>query len=433
MNKFLLHPIRTPAVLLATIGISFAAVANDGPYLNFQAGGNWVPDQNLRDAPVNSRYNLKPGVIGSTGIGYSYRNGLRTEVGLDYRRNEFDSRNTGGVVNNNVSGNENVYSILGSLYYDVKAPSGFFNVVHPYIGLGAGTARVEMRNPPTAAGAQGPSSFKALFAYQAGTGIGVDISPQVTLTADYRYMGTQKGNFNDNGTNVKADYRSHSALVGLRYFFYTPPARMIKVSEPVEAAAPPPPPPPVVRTPAPLDSDGDGVPDDFDKCANTPHGFRVDADGCIIEQTTILRTINFVFNSDRLTAPAQDTLNGVAAALIGQPSLDVQIAGYTDSIGSEKYNHKLSHERATSVRTYLISKGVTAENLKAQGYGESNPVASNDTPEGRAENRRVEFIVLNKPAHVNVKSGEPTEASKDAAESGEPARLTTKKVHKKRK
>ena len=427
MNKFLPHPIRTPAVLLAAIGISFAAVANDGPYLNFQAGGNWVPDQSLRDTPPSS-YDLKPGFITGLGMGYSYSNGLRPEFELGYRRNNFDSRTTLGVTNNNVSGNENAYTVLGSLYYDIKAPSGFFNVVHPYIGFGVGAARVERRNPPAAGGVQGASFYDSMFAYQGGTGIGVDLSPRITLTADYRYLGTHN---RDHDSTVRSDYRSHSALIGLRYFFYTPPPRLIKVSEPVQAEAPPPPPP--ARTPAPLDSDGDGVPDNLDKCANTPQGFRVDADGCIIEQTTILRTVNFVFNSERLTAPAQDTLNGVAAALIGQPSLNVQIAGHTDSIGSEKYNQQLSQKRAASVRAYLISKGVSASNLQAKGYGESSPVASNDTKEGRAENRRVEFLVVNKPANVNVKSGEPTAESKEAAESGEPAHLTTKKVLKKKK
>ena len=74
----------------------------------------------------------------------------------------------------------------------------------------------------------------------------------------------------------------------------------------------------------------------------------------------------------------------------------VEVAGHTDSTGAEEYNQGLSERRANSVKDYLVSKGVQAQRLQAKGYGESMPVASNDTKEGRAENRRVELIVLDR-------------------------------------
>jgi OOP family OmpA-OmpF porin len=74
----------------------------------------------------------------------------------------------------------------------------------------------------------------------------------------------------------------------------------------------------------------------------------------------------------------------------------VEVAGHTDSTGSETYNQGLSERRANSVKDYLTSQGVTATRLSAKGYGEAQPVASNDTKEGRAENRRVELIVLDR-------------------------------------
>ena len=74
----------------------------------------------------------------------------------------------------------------------------------------------------------------------------------------------------------------------------------------------------------------------------------------------------------------------------------VEVAGHTDSMGSEAYNQGLSERRAQSVQDYLVSKGVKAQRLTAKGYGESMPVASNDTDAGRAENRRVELIVLDR-------------------------------------
>jgi OOP family OmpA-OmpF porin len=89
-------------------------------------------------------------------------------------------------------------------------------------------------------------------------------------------------------------------------------------------------------------------------------------------------------------------LNQAAALLQKHERVVVEVAGHTDSKGSEEYNQGLSERRANAVKDYLNSKGVRASRLTARGYGESRPVASNDTDEGRAENRRVELIVLDR-------------------------------------
>lgn len=163
------------------------------------------------------------------------------------------------------------------------------------------------------------------------------------------------------------------------------------------------------------DSDGDGVMDSQDRCPRTPTGFKVNDEGCIVEQTVILRTVNFAYNSDRLTAPSEESLDQVAAALIEQPNLNVQVAGHTDSVGSERFNQILSKKRALSVRHYLISKGVAAKNLQAAGFGKTKPIASNETADGRTENRRVEFAIVEKPQHLNVLRGASSDQSKAAA------------------
>ena len=75
------------------------------------------------------------------------------------------------------------------------------------------------------------------------------------------------------------------------------------------------------------------------------------------------------------------------------PNLKLQVEGYTDNIGSEEYNQKLSEERADSVRDYLVTEGVAQPNISAAGYGKSDPVADNSTSSGRAENRRVQLVV----------------------------------------
>lgn len=88
-------------------------------------------------------------------------------------------------------------------------------------------------------------------------------------------------------------------------------------------------------------------------------------------------------------------LDTVAKTIIDSPGFTIEIGGYTDAIGSDAANQKLSEARASSVRSYLISKGVAANVLSAKGYGEANPVASNDDETGRADNRRVEMRIVN--------------------------------------
>lgn len=145
----------------------------------------------------------------------------------------------------------------------------------------------------------------------------------------------------------------------------------------------------------PVDEDEDGVLNERDECPNTPRGLTVNDKGCVDRpQTTVLRNVNFEFDSARLTREARIVLDSVAAGLKGQPTMQVEIAGHCDGLGTQDYNLQLSKERAASVRAFLIDRGIDPARLRAEGYGEFEPVAENETEEGRAENRRVEFRVL---------------------------------------
>ena len=161
---------------------------------------------------------------------------------------------------------------------------------------------------------------------------------------------------------------------------------------PPPPAEPPPPPPP----PPNPDLDGDGVLNEHDKCPNTRPGAVVDLDGCEVEAVIELDGVYFDFDKATLKPEAMVVLNEAAALLNKNERVVVEVAGHTDSMGSEAYNQGLSERRAQSVQDYLVSKGVKAQRLTAKGYGESMPVASNDTDAGRAENRRVELIVLDR-------------------------------------
>jgi OOP family OmpA-OmpF porin len=145
-----------------------------------------------------------------------------------------------------------------------------------------------------------------------------------------------------------------------------------------------------------VDSDNDGVCDGLDKCPNTPRGKAVDLTGCEFvlptpEKPLVLEGVHFETGKALLTEDSKQILSRVAASLLNHPEVKLEVAGHTDATGSDAHNLKLSQARANAVRNYLVGKGVPAERLVAQGYGESQPIADNQTKEGRDRNRRTEL------------------------------------------
>ena len=148
------------------------------------------------------------------------------------------------------------------------------------------------------------------------------------------------------------------------------------------------------------DRDGDGVPDAVNECKDTPAGVNVDEEGCQVlfeaaRKTLILDGANLETGKADLTTESQTILDGVAASLVANDEIKVQVGGHADNTGSAAVNKRLSAARAEAVRQYLISKGVAADRLTAAGFGPSKPIASNKTAAGRAQNRRVELTRLN--------------------------------------
>lgn len=159
------------------------------------------------------------------------------------------------------------------------------------------------------------------------------------------------------------------------------------------------------------DTDADGVTDPNDRCPNTPKGSRVDEQGCLLlfetvapaaavgavaaRPTLILHGVNFETGRSVLTASSYAVLDQVAGSLVANPEIRIEIAGYTDSVGTRRFNLGLSMGRAAAVRAYLARKGVSPYRMRAQGYGASGYLAPNNTPDGRARNRRVELHKLN--------------------------------------
>lgn len=104
--------------------------------------------------------------------------------------------------------------------------------------------------------------------------------------------------------------------------------------------------------------------------------------------------VTFDVDSSAVKPGFRDTLDRVAASLVQYPNSLIDVYGHTDSTGSDAYNQALSERRADSVASYLVSRGVESARLEALGYGETQPIASNDTVEGRAQNRRVEIKIV---------------------------------------
>jgi len=103
--------------------------------------------------------------------------------------------------------------------------------------------------------------------------------------------------------------------------------------------------------------------------------------------------ILFAFSKSDLSDSAKRNLDNLAAILKNNPNTNIEIQGHTDSRGTEEYNMSLSLRRANAVRDYLISRGIDPARMTVKGYGETAPAYSNDTPEGMAQNRRVEFLI----------------------------------------
>lgn len=148
-----------------------------------------------------------------------------------------------------------------------------------------------------------------------------------------------------------------------------------------------------------VDNDGDGILDADDKCPNAAESFNrfEDTDGCPDEAPIALPMayINFKSGSAEISgADPVPILEDVAVIMKKYPEMKVKVIGHTDNVGDDAFNQNLSQRRAEAVKAYLVNLGVGADRLLTEGKGEMEPIATNDSQEGRARNRRIEFKVL---------------------------------------
>ncbi|MFL9582907.1 OmpA family protein [Stenotrophomonas sp. AB1(2024)] len=259
---------------------------------------------------------------------------------------------------------------------------------NPYLlmGLGYQKSEEEFDNFPSP---NSPGERKdGNFAAKLGVGLQTTFEKRVAVRAEVAY----RGDFDDKSVAARDESWFGDVLASVGVVIPLGPA-------PVAAVAAP---PPAAPSCADLDDDGDGVNNCDDKCPDSQPGQTIGPDGCPVPVSIDLKGVNFDFDKSNLRPDAVAILGEAAQILTRYPDLKVEVAGHTDSKGTEEYNQKLSERRATAVYNYLTQNGVDAARLVGPiGYGESRPIAPNtnpdgsDNPEGRAKNRRTELNVQN--------------------------------------
>jgi|GEM_PF-2682051 len=344
-------------------------------------------------------------------LGYDFPGAFRLELNYVEFDNEID---TVDGMQTSVKTTLESQKLFGNLWFDFNEDG----VVQPYFGLGLGAARLDFEE-----------SDDTVLTAQAGLGLNFALGSHVKVNLGYRYFESKDPVFEDSVARVDSEYSGQRLMLGLRYDFLRDPpvppdADGDGVPDMDDRCPQTPREAKVDAFGCPLDSDRDGVfdyldqcpgtlagvvvdqkgcdldddrdgvPNAADKCPNTPAGKRVLANGC---QSVVLQGVTYLSGSAELTNYARQVCIDVAKVLNSPAAADltVELQGHTDSQGADTANLKLSQARAESMRSCLIQNGVAANRLRAQGFGEYQPVASNATADGRARNRRTEMKVLN--------------------------------------
>jgi OmpA-OmpF porin, OOP family len=339
--------------------------------------GHWYVNPNFGGVSVdNDRPVQDKDWLYGIGIGKHVNRGLSIEL------NQTGAQVGGGPGRSDLSQWGTSLDVLGVMNRD--------GAVSPYVSVGAGV----LSNEPS------PGRNSTDFMSQAGLGMFIRLWESTDGSRSFSLRPDIKARWDDAGASGKL--RDYVGTLGFQFAFGAPKAQPVVASLPPPVAAPPPPAPPAPPPPV-GDADHDGVLDNQDQCPDTPAGVAVDLTGCPRKGSIVLEGVTFEVNSARLTGNSDAVLGGVAQDLKKYPRLRIELQGHTDSSGSDAYNLKLSQQRADAVRERLAADGVPSAQLIAKGYGETKPVDSNDTPEGRAHNRRVVMFVLDNPGDVEVK------------------------------
>ncbi len=275
-------------------------------------------------------------------------------IEFNYTRYDFEGVDT----------NAKTYDFLYTLRL---APQHRFSTI---LGIGAGAADLSHANTE--------NNLKLAAKARAGFQYALSQSLVASAIVDYTFINKMPGEKNQ-VTMTEMHIISPQLLLT---FYFGGPQEKKQTQPPAEQV-------PVV--PVEMDADKDGVVDAKDKCPGTEEGMEVNDYGCKIkEKASIKVEVLFAVGSAVLTEDSKASVEELASFLKEHKGTIAEIQGHTDNVGNAEYNRRLSEQRAASVKTYLIEKlEIGSSRLSSYGYGESKPIASNNTASGRKENRRV--------------------------------------------
>jgi OOP family OmpA-OmpF porin len=286
--------------------------------------------------------------------------------------------------NNTADSDLTQYGIDGLYYFQSDENNIYDNANQPYGALGLGYA--DFKNSVRSdKGAQ----------LRAGLGLRVALSEHWSVKGDARLIYSEESNEVDN-----------TFTVGLSYAFNNQNEKVVPVSadgdndgliDDYESCPSTPAGVKVDSTGCALDTDGDGVPNYADNCPATPEARAVDVNGCkfgLISKVEVTLKVNFARNANIIIEEHYAEIEKVANFLKKHAEVSTVIEGHTSSRGADAYNIKLSKVRAEAIKTVLIERfGIDTGRISTLGYGESRPIATNDTEAGRLANRRVVAVM----------------------------------------
>jgi len=360
MNK-ILAAATCSCLLLATT----AARADDGPW-EVRLRALYLDPSNHSDGyaalgiPENAIH-INSKVIPDLDIEYYFQKHLSTELVLTYPQKQTVTVEKSALGGPTVIGTFRHLPPTLTLKYGFLPDAAF----RPYLGVGVNFTLITDVN--LAVPTVGNLDLKRTSVGPAGqAGFDWKLNDHWFFNADAKYVALRSNVTFDGASILQARIDPWLLGVGIGYRFGGSPAPL---PPPPPAAVPAAAPPPAATTPPPAPAPAPAVPRKSEE--------------------VVLRGVNFATASAKLTPQSLKVLDEAVDTIKQCACSKVEIRGYTDSVGKPEYNQKLSERRANAVMAYFVDHGIAAGMLSAEGLGESNPIASNSTAEGRAENRRV--------------------------------------------